>query len=280
MSLKKRVLQTGAAVALSGLFAFSTQSDVDAAEWQPRTVSQIESEIDSQSGEYTFKPGDTLWGISEATGVSVDKLSQINNIEGNMIIAGNSIHLNNNSDVVSVEKGNQVESYDVSDQNVEKTGSSQESAEQEAAEQRAAEQRQAEQEAAEQRAAEQRQAEQEAAEQRAAEQRAAEQRQAEQEAAEQREAQQAQNENQTKGVTTSSNSGSSAKAEIARRESGGSGGYSARNGQYIGKYQLDSEYLNGDHSPANQERVAEQYVQNRYGSWDAALQHHNANNWY
>lgn len=265
MSLKKRVLQTGAAVALSGLFAFSTQSDVDAAEWQPRTVSQIESEIDSQSGEYTFKPGDTLWGISEATGVSVDKLSQINNIEGNMIIAGNSIHLNNNSDVVSVEKGNQVESYDVSDQNVEKTGSSQESAEQEAAEQRAAEQRQAEQEAAEQRAAEQR---------------AAEQRQAEQEAAEQREAQQAQNENQTKGVTTSSNSGSSAKAEIARRESGGSGGYSARNGQYIGKYQLDSEYLNGDHSPANQERVAEQYVKNRYGSWDAALQHHNANNWY
>jgi len=231
MSLKKRVLQTGAAVALSGLFAFSTQSDVDAAEWQPRTVSEIESEIESQSGEYTFKTGDTLWGISEATGISVNKLSQINNLEGNMIIAGNSIHLSNNNDVVSVEEGNQVESYDVSDQNVEKTGSSQETDQQAAAEQRAA--------------------------------------------------QQEQNQNVTKGVTTSNQGNSnSAKAEIARRESGGSGGYTARNGQYVGKYQLDSEYLNGDHSPANQERVAEQYVQDRYGSWDAALEHHNANNWY
>ncbi|MCD9290857.1 LysM peptidoglycan-binding domain-containing protein, partial [Limosilactobacillus reuteri] len=45
-----------------------------------------------------------------------------------------------------------------------------------------------------------------------------------------------------------------AKAWIAARESGGS--YSARNGQYIGKYQLSASYLNGDYSEANQERVA------------------------
>ena len=37
-----------------------------------------------------------------------------------------------------------------------------------------------------------------------------------------------------------------AKAWIAARESGGS--YSARNGQYIGKYQLSASYLNGDYS--------------------------------
>ena len=43
-----------------------------------------------------------------------------------------------------------------------------------------------------------------------------------------------------------------AKAWIAARESGGS--YSARNGQYIGKYQLSASYLNGDYSEANQER--------------------------
>ncbi|WP_225437734.1 aggregation-promoting factor, partial [Limosilactobacillus reuteri] len=49
-----------------------------------------------------------------------------------------------------------------------------------------------------------------------------------------------------------------AKAWIAARESGGS--YSARNGQYIGKYQLSASYLNGDYSEANQERVADQYV--------------------
>ncbi len=49
-----------------------------------------------------------------------------------------------------------------------------------------------------------------------------------------------------------------AKAWIAARESGGS--YSARNGQYIGKYQLSASYLNGDYSEANQERVADQYL--------------------
>lgn len=65
---------------------------------------------------------------------------------------------------------------------------------------------------------------------------------------------------------------------IAARESGGS--YNARNGQYIGKYQLSASYLNGDYSPANQERVAQQYVSGRYGSWRAAQAHWQANGWY
>lgn len=65
---------------------------------------------------------------------------------------------------------------------------------------------------------------------------------------------------------------------IAARESGGS--YNARNGQYIGKYQLSASYLNGDYSPANQERVAQQYVSGRYGSWQAAQAHWQANGWY
>lgn len=71
---------------------------------------------------------------------------------------------------------------------------------------------------------------------------------------------------------------SSAKEIIAQRESGGS--YSARNGQYIGRYQLSSSYLNGDYSAANQERVADQYVAQRYGSWDNALAFWNNNGWY
>ncbi|UYE92437.1 aggregation promoting factor [Efunavirus H1] len=70
----------------------------------------------------------------------------------------------------------------------------------------------------------------------------------------------------------------SAKEWIAQRESGGS--YSATNGRYIGRYQLDSAYLNGDHSPANQERVAENYVAQRYGSWEAAQAFWMANGWY
>ena len=90
--------------------------------------------------------------------------------------------------------------------------------------------------------------------------------------------------------TTSSNSAStsytsnatgseaSAKDWIAGRESGGS--YSARNGQYVGKYQLSASYLNGDYSAANQERVADNYVKSRYGSWSAAKSFWQANGWY
>ncbi|PQF22420.1 LysM peptidoglycan-binding domain-containing protein [Enterococcus mundtii] len=71
---------------------------------------------------------------------------------------------------------------------------------------------------------------------------------------------------------------SDAKEWIAQKESSGS--YTATNGRYIGRYQLDSSYLNGDYSAANQERVAEQYVASRYGSWDAAKAFWLANGWY
>lgn len=80
--------------------------------------------------------------------------------------------------------------------------------------------------------------------------------------------------------TTAAASGSdaSAKAWIAGRESGGN--YGARNGQYVGKYQLSASYLHGDYSAANQERVANQYVTSRYGSWSSAKAHWVANGWY
>lgn len=71
---------------------------------------------------------------------------------------------------------------------------------------------------------------------------------------------------------------SSAKEWIAQKESGGS--YSATNGQYIGRYQLSASYLNGDYSPENQERVADQYVTSRYGSWEGAQSFWLANGWY
>ncbi|WP_429971511.1 LysM peptidoglycan-binding domain-containing protein [Fructilactobacillus sp. Tb1] len=63
-------------------------------------------------------------------------------------------------------------------------------------------------------------------------------------------------------------------AGIAQGESGND--YNARNGQYIGKYQLSASYLNGDYSPANQERVAQQYAVSRYGSVAAAAAYHAA----
>lgn len=85
----------------------------------------------------------------------------------------------------------------------------------------------------------------------------------------------------TKSVTKTSNytgTSSSAKAWIAQRESGGS--YTATNSRYIGKYQLDRSYLKGDYSPANQEKVADNYVTSRYGSWEQAKAFWQANGWY
>ena len=84
----------------------------------------------------------------------------------------------------------------------------------------------------------------------------------------------------TQSTYTSAVAGSdaAAKAWIAARESGGS--YTAQNGQYYGKYHLSSSYLNGDYSAANQERVADNYVASRYGSWTAAQQFWQGHGWY
>ncbi len=69
-----------------------------------------------------------------------------------------------------------------------------------------------------------------------------------------------------------------AKNWIANKESGGN--YGATNGQYIGKYQLSASYLNGDYSAANQERVANNYVKSRYGSWVNAKNFWIRHGWY
>lgn len=87
--------------------------------------------------------------------------------------------------------------------------------------------------------------------------------------------------NESAATTTTSSytaTSSSAKEWIAQRESGGS--YDARNGIYIGRYQLTASYLNGDYSAENQERVADAYVASRYGSWENAQAFWLANGWY
>lgn len=79
-------------------------------------------------------------------------------------------------------------------------------------------------------------------------------------------------------TSASSDSEAEAKAWIAFKES--TDNYDARNGKYIGKYQLTNSYLDGDYSPANQERVADEYVNSRYGSWVAAKEFWLQNGWY
>ena len=82
----------------------------------------------------------------------------------------------------------------------------------------------------------------------------------------------------TTTTNTTTSTTNSAKEWIANKESGGS--YSASNGQFVGRYQLSSSYLNGDYSASNQERVADQYVTSRYGSWEGAKSFWMANGWY
>lgn len=89
--------------------------------------------------------------------------------------------------------------------------------------------------------------------------------------------QQAQAQPQAQKPTLNDNE-QSAKNWIAQKESNGS--YSVTNGRYVGKYQLSSSMLNGDYSPENQERVADNYVTQRYGSWENAKKAWLANGWY
>ncbi|MGX7025078.1 aggregation-promoting factor [Vagococcus hydrophili] len=83
---------------------------------------------------------------------------------------------------------------------------------------------------------------------------------------------------QPEATTSYSGDSSSAKEWIAQKESGGS--YTASNGYHVGRYQLDPNYLNGDYSAENQERVADKYVADRYGSWENAQSFWMSNGWY
>ena len=83
----------------------------------------------------------------------------------------------------------------------------------------------------------------------------------------------------TSSYTSSlSSSEEAAKEWIAQKESSGS--YTVQNRNYYGKYQLSISYLNGDLSAANQEKVADQYVASRYGSWTAAQAFWESHGWY
>lgn len=81
-----------------------------------------------------------------------------------------------------------------------------------------------------------------------------------------------------KYVCTLSKTEKKAKAWIANKESGGN--YRATNGRYYGKYQLTRSYLKGDYSKANQEKTADKYAHNRYGSWTRAKSHWLSYGWF
>lgn len=130
---KNRLVKAGVTLSAAALFLLANDSEASAsqftsANWEPRTVSEIENEISVQNNEkgvakYTFQWGDTLWGISQATDISVDKLVQVNDIDNRSLIhVGSTIFLSKDASVISVQNGEEeVVSYDVSTDEVTET---------------------------------------------------------------------------------------------------------------------------------------------------------------
>ena len=230
---------------------------------------------------YTVQSGDTLSGISAKLGHNldfVDQLASKNNIANkNLIYVGQKLVISDDGEVSSATSE---QAATLPSATAENTATAQDSTAQSAdsAAQSTAADTSAEQVASDAAAS------QAAASQAAASQAAAAQAQAAQQQSAQVQATtysaNTYSTNTTTTTYTSTVSGdeASAKAWIANKESGGS--YTAQNGQYYGKYQLSSSYLHGDYSAENQEKVADSYVTNRYGSWTAAQQFWQTHGWY
>ena len=233
---------------------------------------------------YTVQSGDTLSGISAKLGHNldfVDQLASKNNIANkNLIYVGQKLVISDDGEVSSATSEQAATLPSATAENTataqDSTAQSADSAAQSTAADTSAEQ-----------AASDAAASQAAASQAAASQAVAAQAQAAQQQSAQVQATTYNNYNNNNYSTTTttttytstvSGDEASAKAWIANKESGGS--YTAQNGQYYGKYQLSSSYLNGDYSAENQEKVADSYVTNRYGLWTAAQQFWQGHGWY
>ncbi|MDD7758164.1 MAG: LysM peptidoglycan-binding domain-containing protein, partial [Aerococcus suis] len=213
MKLNKVI--AAASLALAGFVAVNETEDVQAAEWEARTVEQVQADMKVEDGDvksYTIQSGDTLAVIANAADVDLHGLAEANGIEdANLIFPGNKLSFTEDASgevtEVSVEdsEGHETAHYDV------------------------------------------------ASEQQAAPQQAAAPAQTEtQQAAPQQSSQ------SSASQSTVSGSEAEAKEWIAQRESGGS--YTAVNGQYYGRYQLNPSLVSHGASPAEQERAADNYV--------------------
>lgn len=95
-----KVLALG--VTVGGVALTTAHEKVSAAEWTPRTVEQIKADVSKSNGNYTIVEGDHLWGISQATNITVQKLADMNKIANvDLIYAGNKLIFSGN--VASVQ---------------------------------------------------------------------------------------------------------------------------------------------------------------------------------
>ncbi|MBK5028865.1 LysM peptidoglycan-binding domain-containing protein [Enterococcus faecium] len=102
-----KVLAIGATI--GGVALATAHEKVDAAEWTPRSVEAIKADVAKSNGNYTIVEGDYLWGISQATNITVQKLADMNKIANvDLIYAGNKLVFDGNVATVQNNKGETV----------------------------------------------------------------------------------------------------------------------------------------------------------------------------
>ena len=232
MKLNKVILASTLAL---GLFAFDKEAS--ASEWKARGVDEVKSELvtEDNTTSYTIKYGDTLGVIGKASGLSVNELAGINDIDNvDFILPGNKVlfEADDLGNIDSVSITNEQEEVLVEETVTEEPVSEEPLMTEPVAEEVPYS------------------------------------------------TPEYVVEEETYAPQASTSSEQEAKEWIANKESGGDYNITNPTGKYIGKYQLDRSYLNGDHSPANQEKVANEYVAERYGSWSGAKQAWQQKGWY
>lgn len=66
----------------------------DPENWQARTVEEVKMDLPEEGESYLLRWGDTLWAISEATGIPIQRLVDLNHIaDRDFILAGHSLSL-------------------------------------------------------------------------------------------------------------------------------------------------------------------------------------------
>ncbi|MBK5028869.1 LysM peptidoglycan-binding domain-containing protein [Enterococcus faecium] len=102
-----RVFAIGATI--GGVALATAHEKVEAAEWTPRSVEAIKADVAKSNGNYTIVEGDYLWGISQATNITVQKLADMNKIANvDLIYAGNKLVFDGNVATVQNKKGETV----------------------------------------------------------------------------------------------------------------------------------------------------------------------------
>ena len=225
MKLNKVILASTLAL---GLFAFDKEAS--ASEWKARGVDEVKSELvtEDNTTSYTIKYGDTLGVIGKASGLSVNELAGINDIDNvDFILPGNkvlfeaddlgnidSISITNEQEEVLVEETVTEEPVVTAPVAEEVPYSTPEYVVEE----------------------------------------------------------------ETYAPQASTSSEQEAKEWIIQKESNGNP--QARNGQYYGLFQLGDHLIEDGASVQEQHAVANNYVNERYGSWSGAKQAWEQKGWY